>query len=117
MAGITNRLPDSSILSGDINGNDGNIDSNFIADIQGSSRYHVVTLRATNDQTRLRNKRPKLSLAESRFMALCKLNYSNRERAHRLGVSILPIRQHRSRLRRKLNIPVEVEIEELAATI
>ncbi|GAA4455142.1 hypothetical protein GCM10023189_22630 [Nibrella saemangeumensis] len=66
---------------------------------------------------RLRDKLPGLSPAEVRFMALCKLNYSNKEMAAMLGVSTHAIRQHRSRLRRKLNLTEEIEIEELAATI
>jgi DNA-binding CsgD family transcriptional regulator len=50
-------------------------------------------------------------------MTLCKLHYTNKEMAAMLGVSTQAIRQLRSRLRRKLNLPEEIDIEELAAQI
>jgi DNA-binding CsgD family transcriptional regulator len=66
---------------------------------------------------RLKEKLPGLSPAEIRLMTLCKLHYTNKEMAAMLGVSTQAIRQLRSRLRRKLNLPEEIDIEELAAQI
>lgn len=66
---------------------------------------------------RLREKMPDLTPAEIRFMALCKLNLSTREMAAMLGIGTDTIRQHRSRLRKKLNLTEEVNLEELARHI
>ncbi len=67
--------------------------------------------------TRLKEKLPGLSPADVRFIALSKLNYSNKEMATMLGVGAGAIRQHRSRLRRKLNISEDASIEEIASSI
>lgn len=66
---------------------------------------------------RLREKHPGLSPADVRLLTLSKLGYSTREMAAMLGVSLNAIRQNRTRLRRKLGLPEEASIEELAANV
>lgn len=66
---------------------------------------------------RLREKHPGLSPAEVRLLALSRLGYSTREMAAMLGVGLNAIRQNRTRLRRKLGLPDEARIEDLAAEI
>ena len=66
---------------------------------------------------RLRTKFPDLSPAEIRFMALSRLNYSNREMAAMLGVGMGAIRQYRLRLRRKLSLPDDTDVEQIATEI
>jgi tetratricopeptide (TPR) repeat protein/DNA-binding CsgD family transcriptional regulator len=66
---------------------------------------------------RLQEKVPDLSPAEVRFMTLAKLGFSNKEMAASLGVSPQAIRVTRHRLRKKLNLPEEGNIEELVDSI
>jgi tetratricopeptide (TPR) repeat protein len=66
---------------------------------------------------RLKISLPDLSPAETRFMALAKLNLSNKEMAGMLGVSVDAMRTTRYRLRKKLNLSEEGSIEELINTI
>lgn len=66
---------------------------------------------------RLQEKIPDLTPAEVRFMALAKLEFSNKEMAASLGVSPQSIRVTRHRLRKKLNLPEEGSIEELVNSI
>lgn len=54
--------------------------------------------------SRLKTKLPQVSPAETRFIALSKLNLSSKEMANILGVGTDAIRQYRSRLRKKLDI-------------
>ncbi|MFT3909364.1 MAG: hypothetical protein QM737_08075 [Ferruginibacter sp.] len=62
--------------------------------------------------TRLREKMPGLSPADTRFIALSKLKFNNKEMAAMLGVGTEAIRQNRSRLKKKLNLHEEVSIED-----
>ena len=66
---------------------------------------------------RLRTKFSDLSPAEIRFIALSRLSYSNREMAAMLGVGMGAIRQYRLRIRRKLSLPEEVNLEQIIAEI
>lgn len=66
---------------------------------------------------RLREQFPGLTPAETRFMALARLQLSNKEMAAMLGLSADTIRQYRSRLRKKLNVSEENSLEELIARI
>lgn len=66
---------------------------------------------------RLKLKMPALSPAETRFMALCKLKYAPKDMAAMLGIGKDAIRQYRSRLKKKLDLPDEVDFEEIAATV
>lgn len=66
---------------------------------------------------RLKTKFADLTPAETRFMALARLSYSNREMAAMLGVGVGAVRQYRLRIRRKLEAPEDLDISELASTI
>jgi tetratricopeptide (TPR) repeat protein len=67
--------------------------------------------------SRLKLKMPTLSPAETRFLALCKLKYAPKDMAAMLGIGKDAIRQYRSRLKKKLNLPDEVSFEEMAENI
>jgi DNA-binding CsgD family transcriptional regulator len=67
--------------------------------------------------TRLKEKVPGLTPAETRFIALSKLDLSNKEMAAMLGIGTDTIRQHRSRLKKKLHLHDEHGIDELVAEI
>jgi len=66
---------------------------------------------------RVKEKLPGLTPAEIRFMALAKLQFSNKEMAAVLGVSSNGIRSIWFRLRKKLNLSEEGSVEELVETI
>ena len=66
---------------------------------------------------RLRDKFLDLSPAEMRLLILTKLNLSTREMAHMLGVSVDAIRKSRYRLRKKLNLEEESNLEVLIQKI
>ncbi|HEV7349438.1 hypothetical protein [Telluribacter sp.] len=62
---------------------------------------------------RLKSKYPDLTSADIRYMALAKLNLNTKEMAGTLGVGPEAIRQHRSRLRRKLQLSAGTQLESL----
>jgi len=66
---------------------------------------------------RLREKLPDLSPAEVRFIALSKLNFNNKEMAGILGISTDAIRMSRHRLRKKLNLPEDENLDKLVEKI
>lgn len=66
---------------------------------------------------RLKNKHPDLTLAEIRLLALAKLNLSVNEIANMLGISPDSVRKTGSRMRKKLNLPNQTSIAEIAADI
>ncbi len=66
---------------------------------------------------RLKEKLPDLTQAETRFMVLAKLRFSNKEMASVLNISTQAIRTTWYRLRKKLNLPEEGSLEELVDTI
>jgi hypothetical protein len=66
---------------------------------------------------RLKEKLPGLSPAETRFMALAKLNFGSKQMADTLGTGTDAIRMMRHRLRKKLNLAEEGSLEELIAGI
>ncbi|GAA4330790.1 tetratricopeptide repeat protein [Flaviaesturariibacter amylovorans] len=66
---------------------------------------------------RLRQKLPDLNPAEVRFMTLAKLHFSNKEIAAVLGISAGAVRTTRSRLRKKLGLAEEGDLEGLIARI
>jgi DNA-binding CsgD family transcriptional regulator/cell division protein FtsB len=66
---------------------------------------------------RLRIKLPDLSPAETRFMALAKLQLNNKEMASILGISPDSIRMMRHRLRKKLALTEEGSLEELINSV
>jgi DNA-binding CsgD family transcriptional regulator len=66
---------------------------------------------------RLRTKLPQLTPAEIRFLALAKLQFSNKEMAAMLGVSSQNIRTIWYRLRKKNNLPDDYPLSELIESI
>ncbi|MCE6992150.1 hypothetical protein [Dyadobacter sp. CY323] len=67
--------------------------------------------------SRLREKLPGLTPAETRFMALAKLNLTYKEMASTLGISVQSVRVIRHRLRKKLNLPEEADLKEVVGSI
>ncbi len=67
--------------------------------------------------SRISEKLPDLSPAETRFMALSKPELSSKEMAGVLGVSQEAIRQYRLRLRKKLSIADQKELKEFIRNI
>lgn len=66
---------------------------------------------------RLKDKLPDLTPAETRFMVLAKLKLSNKEMAGMLGVSMQGVRNYKYRLRKKLNLPEDGDIDSLVDII
>ena len=66
---------------------------------------------------RVKEKIPGLTPAETRLMALVKLQLSTKEMAAVLGISPNSVRSTWSRLRKKLNLPEEGTMEELLEII
>jgi tetratricopeptide (TPR) repeat protein len=62
---------------------------------------------------RLRDTMPDLTPADTRLLALTKLNLSSKEMASILGISADSIKKSRQRLRRRLNLPEEGSLDEL----
>jgi len=62
---------------------------------------------------RLKEKMPDLTSAETRLLALTKLQLAPREMASMLGISYDSILKTRQRLRKKINLPEEGSLEEL----
>jgi|GEM_PF-926183 len=67
--------------------------------------------------TRLKEKYPEISPAEIRYLTLAKLRLSTKEMASALGVSTQSIRTNWYRIRKKINLPEEMTVEELVAKI
>jgi DNA-binding CsgD family transcriptional regulator len=66
---------------------------------------------------RLKNKYPDLTLAEIRLLALTKLNLSVNEIANMLGISPDSVRKTGSRMRKKLNLPTQTGLSDIASEI
>jgi DNA-binding CsgD family transcriptional regulator len=66
---------------------------------------------------RLKVKIPGLSPAETRFIALTKLQLSNKEMAGILGISTDAVRMNKHRLRKKLNLDDRTSIDELLGSL
>lgn len=66
---------------------------------------------------RLREKMPDLSAADTRLIALTKLQLPPKDMAAMLGVSYDAIKKARQRLRKKINLPEEGSLDELADMI
>jgi DNA-binding CsgD family transcriptional regulator len=66
---------------------------------------------------RLKQKEPNLTPAETRFMVLTKLGLSAKVMAATLGIGADAIRQLRSRVRRKLNLGEEANLDEWVAGV
>jgi hypothetical protein len=66
---------------------------------------------------RLKDKMPDLSPADIRLLALTKLQISTRDMAAMLGIGPDAIKKSRQRLRKKINLPEEGTLDELAEMI
>lgn len=66
---------------------------------------------------RLKEKYPDLTLAEIRLIALTKLNLSVGEIANMLGISPDSVRKTGSRMKKKLNLPTQTDISEIASHV
>lgn len=66
---------------------------------------------------RLKEKMPDLSPADTRLLALTKLQLPPKDMASMLGVSYDAVKKARQRLRRKINLPEEGTLEELVEMI
>ncbi|MCF0040953.1 tetratricopeptide repeat protein [Dyadobacter fanqingshengii] len=67
--------------------------------------------------SRLRAKLPGLTPAETRFMALARLDLTYKEMASTLGISVQSVRVIRHRIRKKLNLPEEADLKDVVSTI
>jgi DNA-directed RNA polymerase specialized sigma24 family protein len=65
----------------------------------------------------LKRKFPDLTQSEIRLLALIKLNLSKREMAEMLGVSPDSIKKTRQRIRKKIELPEEMDLEGLVVNI
>lgn len=70
-----------------------------------------------NFLTRLKEKLPDLTPAETRFMALSKLKLSNKEMANMLGIGLSGMRNYKYRLRKKLDISDDSALEALIDSV
>jgi hypothetical protein len=66
---------------------------------------------------RMKEKYPEMSPAEIRYLTLAKLQLSTKEMAAALGVSTQSIRTNWYRIRKKIELPEEITVEELVAEI
>ncbi|HMR18126.1 MAG TPA: hypothetical protein PKA53_02400, partial [Sphingobacterium sp.] len=66
---------------------------------------------------RLKEKHPIISPAETRYLSLAKLHFSTKEMAAALGVSNQSIRTNWYRIRKKLDLPDTMTVEELIAHV
>ncbi|MCB9064284.1 MAG: tetratricopeptide repeat protein [Chitinophagales bacterium] len=66
---------------------------------------------------RLKAKIPGLTAGETRFMALSKLGLNNKEMARMQGISLSGMRNYKHRMRVKLNISEDSELEQILADI
>lgn len=67
--------------------------------------------------TRLRKSYPNLTDTDTRLLALIKLGLSNREMANMLGVTIEGVKKSKQRMRKKMELPPEAEIEQVITTL
>ena len=91
--------------------------STLLTDEQWNDFKFIFEKVHTGYLNRLRDKLPGLSPAETRFMALSKLKLSNKEMAGMLGISPDAIRMYRHRLRKKLLLPDDGNLDELIEII
>jgi hypothetical protein len=66
---------------------------------------------------KLRQKASDITVAEQRMAALTRLNLTSRQMASMLGISVDSVHKTRQRLRHRLRIPVEIDLEDTVATL
>ncbi|QKJ32322.1 tetratricopeptide repeat protein [Mucilaginibacter mali] len=67
--------------------------------------------------TRLRNDYPYLTDTDMRLLSLVKLGLNNREMANMLGITIEGIKKSKQRLRKKMQLPFDTDIEQTVAQL
>lgn len=67
--------------------------------------------------TKLRNSYPYLTDTDMRLLSLVKLNLNNREMANMLGITIEGIKKSKQRLRKKMQLPADMDIEQVVAGV
>ena len=93
------------------------LQSTILTDDQWEEFRHLFNKVHAGYLHRLREKLPVLSPAETRYFVLSKLNLTPKEMASMLGVRPDAIRLYRHRLRKKLNIEEDKELEELVNNV
>lgn len=78
---------------------------------------HLFEKAHKNFFTRLKKLHPELTVSETRLLALTKLNLTINEIANMLGISPDSVRKTRLRLRKKLNIEENSELENLVSDL
>lgn len=91
--------------------------STLLTDAQWTGFREIFDKVHSGYLIRLKEKLPDLTPAETRYMALAKLKFTNKEMASALGVSQQAIRVAAHRLRKKLSLPEEGSLSELADSI
>ena len=74
--------------------------------------YKIFDHEHNDFHKKLTKKHPDLTLSEKRHLSYLKLDMSNQEIAHLLGVSLRTLRESRYKLRKKLCLAKEVELSE-----
>lgn len=67
--------------------------------------------------TRLKEKLPQLTPSEVRYMALSKLNLSNKEMANMLGIGLSGMRNYKYRLSKKIDLKEDEDLDQLVQNI
>ena len=91
--------------------------STLLTDDQWVSFRQVFEKVNSGYLLRLKEKLPDLTPGEIRYMALAKLQFSNKEMAAALGISHQTIRVTAHRLRKKLHLPEDGSLAELVSSI
>lgn len=91
--------------------------SNILTDEQWDDFRATFDEVHTGFLSKLREKMPDLTPAETRFVALTKLRMNNKEMASMLGVGDGAVRNYKYRLLKKLNLSAEADINEVVDSI
>jgi DNA-binding CsgD family transcriptional regulator len=67
--------------------------------------------------TRLRGGYPYLTDTDMRLLSLVKLGLNNREMANMLGITVEGIKKSKQRLRKKMQLAADLDIEHIVATL
>lgn len=86
--------------------------STILTDEQWDEFRHLFEQVYRGYLNRVKEKYPGITPAEIRYLALLKLNLTNKEMANILGVNDSTVRNYKSRIRKKFSIPEDVDFEE-----
>jgi len=78
---------------------------------------HLFTKVHTDFFAQVKQKYPSLTQSEVRLLALTKLNLSRKEMAEMLGISPDSVKKTRQRIRKKVELPESMDIEDMIAVI